>query len=101
VARTAVNVSNVTLDDSAPTLLRKDSGARTRLPADWRPRFAEAYRRQVQDWVDGLRTDGVPRSATAWDGYVATAVAAACVTALETGTRQPVKLDREPPSMFW
>jgi myo-inositol 2-dehydrogenase / D-chiro-inositol 1-dehydrogenase len=83
----------VSLDARPPALLRKDFSTGYGLPADWRPRFAEAYRRELQDWVDGLRTDGVPRGAGAWDGYVATAVAQACVTALETGVRQPVKLD--------
>ena len=83
----------VSLDSPPPTVLRKDFGTGRALPADWRPRFAEAYRRELQDFVDGLRTDGVPRGASAWDGYVATVVAQACVAALESGTRQPVKLD--------
>ncbi len=83
----------VSLDAPAPTALRKGFGTGRVLPADWRPRFAEAYRRELQDWVDGLRTDGVPRGASTWDGYVATAVAQAGVAALETGTRQQVVLD--------
>jgi myo-inositol 2-dehydrogenase/D-chiro-inositol 1-dehydrogenase len=62
------------------------------LPTDWRPRFAEAYRRELQDWIDGLYADGAPRGARAFDGYAATLVAQACVAALETGVRQPVKL---------
>jgi myo-inositol 2-dehydrogenase/D-chiro-inositol 1-dehydrogenase len=83
----------VSLQAPPPIVLRHDSTVGYALPADWRPRFAEAYRRELQDWIDGLRTDGVPRGATAWDGYVATVVAQACVTALETGTRQPIKLE--------
>ena len=85
--------ATVSLDMPAATQLRRDSFVGRVLPQDWLPRFGEAYRRELQDWVDGLRTDGVPRGATAWDGYVATVVAQACVAALESGTRQPVKLD--------
>jgi myo-inositol 2-dehydrogenase / D-chiro-inositol 1-dehydrogenase len=83
----------VSLDAPPETLVRKNFGAGRGLPPDWRPRFAQAYRRELQDFVDGLRADGVPRGASAWDGYVATAVARAGVAALESGTRQAVKLD--------
>jgi myo-inositol 2-dehydrogenase / D-chiro-inositol 1-dehydrogenase len=83
----------VSLDGPAPTVLRSGAEAGYPLPADWRPRFAEAYRRELQDWVDGLRVDKAPRGASAWDGYAATAVAQAGVAALESGVRQRVELD--------
>jgi myo-inositol 2-dehydrogenase / D-chiro-inositol 1-dehydrogenase len=83
----------VSLDAAAPTVLRHSAEVGSALPGDWRPRFAEAYRRELQDWVDGLRVDKAPRGASAWDGYAATAVARAGVTALETGVRQLVKMD--------
>ena len=86
----------VTLDAAPATLLRSDGAATTALPADWRPRFAEAYRIELQDWVDGLQAGGEPRGASAWDGYAATAVAEACVRALATGRPEPVTLDRRP-----
>jgi len=54
------------------------------LTPDWRERFAEAYRRELTDWVDGL-AQGQARGASAWHGYVATAVAQAGVTALAAG----------------
>ena len=43
-----------TLALTEPTVMVVDS-SRTRgydYPADWRPRFAEAYRVQLQEWVD-------------------------------------------------
>jgi myo-inositol 2-dehydrogenase / D-chiro-inositol 1-dehydrogenase len=52
--------------------------------ADWRDRFADAYRLELTDWVEGVRA-GEARGASAWDGYVASAVARACVTAPATG----------------
>jgi myo-inositol 2-dehydrogenase/D-chiro-inositol 1-dehydrogenase len=84
----------VALDAPAPTLVRRDFTVGRGLAADWRPRFAEAYRRELQDWVDGLRgiSTGPSALATAWDGYAATAVAEAGVTALETGLSQKVDL---------
>jgi myo-inositol 2-dehydrogenase/D-chiro-inositol 1-dehydrogenase len=51
------------------------------LASDWRPRFALAYRAELQAWVEALRS-GVPAGASAWDGYVATAVAEAGLKSL-------------------
>jgi myo-inositol 2-dehydrogenase/D-chiro-inositol 1-dehydrogenase len=85
-----------TLDAPAPTLLRRELAEGRGLPGDWRPRFAEAYRRELQDWVDGLRGAGPAGLATAWDGYVATAVAEAGVAALRSGSAQKVVLDPGP-----
>jgi myo-inositol 2-dehydrogenase/D-chiro-inositol 1-dehydrogenase len=62
--------------------------------ADWRDRFADAYRLELTDWVAGVRA-GEARGASAWDGYVASAVARACVTALATG-RVPVEVPPKP-----
>ncbi|MDI6100382.1 Gfo/Idh/MocA family oxidoreductase [Actinoplanes sp. NEAU-A12] len=81
----------VTLDAPPPTSLRRGGLHARALPGDWRPRFAEAYRLELQDWIDG--TDG---GATAWDGFAATFVAQACVTALESGQRHSVGLPPVP-----
>ena len=53
-------------------------------PADWRPRFAEAYRLQNLAWVKSIET-GVPAGPSAWDGYAATLVAEAGVASLAKG----------------
>ena len=50
-------------------------------PEDWRPRFAEAYRLQLQAWTGSIAT-GKPVGASAWDGYAAALVAEAGVAAL-------------------
>jgi myo-inositol 2-dehydrogenase/D-chiro-inositol 1-dehydrogenase len=54
-------------------------------PADWRPRFAEAYRLQNAAWLKSIET-GKPVGASAWDGYASTLVAEAGVTSLESGS---------------
>jgi len=52
-------------------------------PADWRPRFAEAYRLQNKAWLKFIETgEPSPNAANAWDGYCATAAAEAGVKAL-------------------
>jgi myo-inositol 2-dehydrogenase/D-chiro-inositol 1-dehydrogenase len=87
---------------AAPTDLRLNAGlsAATPFPADWRPRFAEAYRRQDIAWVrsieSGSPADGI---ASAWDGWQAARVAEAGVRALAEGRR--VALDAEPPPALY
>jgi myo-inositol 2-dehydrogenase/D-chiro-inositol 1-dehydrogenase len=81
----------VSLDSPAPTVLRSGGVASRGLPRDWRPRFAEAYRAELQGWVNSIKTGLGGSGATAWDGYVATTVAEACVAALESGTRQIIQ----------
>lgn len=64
-------------------------------PANWVPRFADAYRIQMRAWVDAV-VSGVPTGASAWDGYVATAVAEKVVTALQTGVKAQLFLGSRP-----
>jgi myo-inositol 2-dehydrogenase / D-chiro-inositol 1-dehydrogenase len=64
-------------------------------PPDWRGRFADAYRIEVQSWVDNLGRKDTP-GATAWDGYVASAIAEAGVKSLKSGGREEVKLTKKP-----
>lgn len=51
-------------------------------PSDWRQRFAEAYRIQAQAWIDSIIRD-IPVGASAWDGYVAAAIAEAGLASLD------------------
>jgi myo-inositol 2-dehydrogenase/D-chiro-inositol 1-dehydrogenase len=51
-------------------------------PADWRPRFAEAYRLELQAWVDLLAGSDRGPLATLQDGLTASAVADAVITSM-------------------
>jgi myo-inositol 2-dehydrogenase/D-chiro-inositol 1-dehydrogenase len=54
-------------------------------------RFADAYRLELQDWVDSVAAGG-PTGASAWDGYAASAVADACLASLAEGCAVEVSL---------
>jgi myo-inositol 2-dehydrogenase/D-chiro-inositol 1-dehydrogenase len=56
------------------SLVNRNGQAGFGYPELWIPRFAQAYREQMQAWVRSV-TDGVPVGASAWDGYCATAIA--------------------------
>jgi myo-inositol 2-dehydrogenase/D-chiro-inositol 1-dehydrogenase len=86
----------VTLEAPATVSVRRDLSTGVALPADWRPRFAEAYRRELQSWIDGLRFAKASSGASAWDGYAATVVAETATRALGSGTREEVRLTPRP-----
>lgn len=62
---------------------------------DFVVRFADAYDRQVQCWVDATRR-GEPEGPGAWDGYAAAAVCEAGVRAQREGRRVEVELIERP-----
>ncbi|MFI9756895.1 Gfo/Idh/MocA family protein [Streptomyces sp. NPDC051963] len=76
-------------------LVTADGGAREEVAQDYVVRFADAYDREVQSWVDATRQGRVTGPA-AWDGYAASVVAEAGVRALETGVRVAVDLAPRP-----
>jgi myo-inositol 2-dehydrogenase/D-chiro-inositol 1-dehydrogenase len=65
-------------------------------PADWRPRFVDAYRQQNRAWVKSINTGKPNIGANAWDGYCSTIVAAAGVEALHSGKPAHVKQIKKP-----
>jgi myo-inositol 2-dehydrogenase / D-chiro-inositol 1-dehydrogenase len=72
-----------------PARVRMDAGQRHGIgyAADWRPRFADAYRIELQAWVDSVLA-GVPTPlATGRDGVAASAVAEAVITSMHEGGR--------------
>lgn len=77
------------------TEVRASGVSATPLAADWRPRFAAAYRNQNQAWIKSLET-GVPVGSSAWDGYVATVVTDAGVRSLDTGDTVAIAYEKRP-----
>jgi len=62
---------------------------------DFRARFATAYQRELEAWV-GTVANGPGRGPSAWDGYVANAVADSCLESLASGVRASVRLEERP-----
>ena len=65
--------------------------------ADWRGRYAEAYRRQNRAFLHFVQTDTFPEiGADCWDGYCAAVVAQAGAKALAEGRKMPVEMIARP-----
>jgi myo-inositol 2-dehydrogenase/D-chiro-inositol 1-dehydrogenase len=67
----------------------------TAYPADWRPRFADAYRLQALAWI-GAIARGSAVGASAWDGYAAAAVAEAGLQSLAENRSVAIRLVEKP-----
>ena len=87
-----------TIEMAAPTrTLTNRAGAQGfGFPSDWIPRFAEAYRNQMQAWVNAIAAN-TPTGASAWDGYVTSAIAEQIAAALSTGQAVEIVLPPRPP----
>ncbi len=73
-----------------------DSRANIAYAADWRPRFADAYRLQNHAWVRSIAAGGEPVGADAWDGYVASLTAERAVEALRSGREVEIRYAERP-----
>lgn len=89
------STGTVSLDTPGINTILGGAGQVRPVAADWRVRFADAYRVELQDWVDAVRS-GELRGPDGWDGYAATAVAESCVESLRSGERTVVRLTDRP-----
>lgn len=85
----------VSLAPASLTLLNRDKAAGHSYPDNWVPRFEEAYRRQMADWVGAVKT-GASVGASAWDGYVASAIAEQVAEALAGNGVAPLRYGPRP-----
>jgi len=83
------------IGDEHTMVVTTTAGAYEEVAQDYLVRFADAYDREVQAWVDATR-EGRVTGPSAWDGYAASAVAEAGVRALEHGGRVTVELAPRP-----
>ncbi len=83
------DVGALSLDTPAATALRSRNALSRVVGEDWLDRFMDAYRRELQGWIDGI-DQGIAYGAGAWDGYVAIQVADAAIASLRTGRRVEV-----------
>ncbi|MEU5591872.1 Gfo/Idh/MocA family oxidoreductase [Streptomyces sp. NPDC020298] len=83
------------IGDEHTMVVTSGGGAREDVAQDYLVRFADAYDREVQAWVDATRRGEVTGPGV-WDGYAASVVAEAGVRALESGSRVTVGLAPRP-----
>ena len=85
----------VSLMQPATATLRVDGMDGQAVLADARPRFAPAFRAELQAWVNAA-ANGTVDGADAWDGYAAAAIAETCLQAAATGATSKVQLVAKP-----
>jgi len=76
-------------------LARTPAPTDPRLHDDWFAWFSEAYRLEVRDWVESIRS-GIPTGPSAWDGVAAQAVVEAIQKSVRTGMSEIVALPAKP-----
>jgi myo-inositol 2-dehydrogenase / D-chiro-inositol 1-dehydrogenase len=83
----------IALANPARVVTDADRHRATGYPADWRPRFADAYRLELQAWVDAVAAGHPSPLASARDGLIASAVADAVIASMgQDGRRTHVEL---------
>ena len=89
-----------TVEMAAPTRVLTNLAAAQSFafPANWVPRFTEAYRLQMQAWVDASKI-GKTTGASAWDGFVTTSIAEQIVQGMASAN--PITLSFPPrPALY-
>jgi len=90
----------IELAPTSQVVVRSDLKVSQNFPPDWRGRFAEAYRRELQTWVDAIsrwrsgtmESDvGPVDGPDAWDGYRAAVVSQAVLASMSQGDPVPVE----------
>ena len=88
---------SVFLQAPVHSLLNANLQAVENYPADWRPRFAEAYRLQNKAWIQSILSgEPSPIASNAWDGYCASLIAEAGVQALNEGRKVTIEMINKP-----
>ncbi len=82
----------ISLPMPAATTVRAAGVKGQRLRPDWSTRFEAAYQKQNAEWVAAVNGDA-PVGASAWDGYIATALAEASGKSLEDGHARDLELE--------
>lgn len=87
----------IAMNHVAYTRLDSALANRTGYDADWRGRYAEAYRRQNRAFLQFVTSgEFSPIASSSWDGYCAAVIAEAGVKALAEGTRAPIRMQEKP-----
>ena len=77
----------ISLTEPARVVVEGELKRSTGYAADWRPRFADAYRLELQAWIDSALAGAPTPLATGRDGVAASAVAEAVIASMHDGGR--------------
>jgi myo-inositol 2-dehydrogenase/D-chiro-inositol 1-dehydrogenase len=86
----------VSLRPGPPTSLRLAAQDGTVVPQDWRARFDDAYRLQLERWIASILMGAPNEGANAWDGYMTMLIIEASLAAWRSGTRVAVEQPERP-----
>ena len=87
---------NASMGDGSWVTRSTDFVRGTEIPELWLGRFHEAYRLQLQAWIDALTTRRPMVGASAWDGYAAAVISARAIDAYRSGARTTIDLPQRP-----
>jgi myo-inositol 2-dehydrogenase/D-chiro-inositol 1-dehydrogenase len=86
----------VRMGQPALTSVLFEGSDRAAFPANWIPRFADAYRLQDQAWVNAIHSGILDADASSsWDGYLASYIAEKTLEALKSGRRVELQTPRQ------
>jgi myo-inositol 2-dehydrogenase / D-chiro-inositol 1-dehydrogenase len=86
----------VRMGQPALTSVLFEGSDRAAFPANWIPRFADAYRLQDQAWVNAIHSGTLDADASSsWDGYLASYIAGKTLEALKSGRRVELQTPRQ------
>lgn len=86
----------VRMGQPALTSILYEGSDRAAFPANWIPRFADAYRLQDQAWVNAIHAGSLDDNASSsWDGYMASYIAEKTLEALKTGRRTELQVPQQ------
>ena len=86
------------LPPSTSVMLRRSFSRSVREYDVWQERYAAAFDRELQHFIDGVRC-GVISGPSAWDGYSASLASEACLRSLKSGQWEPV-IHPDRPSLY-
>lgn len=80
-----------------PTIeYRKEGVLGQQLYNDWKLRFKDAFRLELQEFIDAINKNGQPTGPSSWDGYIASVTGDAGVKAQNSGKVEPIDLPEKP-----
>lgn len=76
--------------------MRKEGQIIYNIHKDWTLRFVEAYKREMQAFINSVLNENRPAAPSAWDGYVASVTSDKALESQRTGKKVTIELEETP-----